>query len=112
MNDFLIRLLSNALALLLIDQLVEGMKLQGFLSALGAAFLWGLINSVLRPFLNLLAAPINFLTLGLFTFVINGALLYIVSQIVRGFAISFGAAIVVTILLSIFSTIVNLLLKK
>ncbi|HOB21243.1 MAG: phage holin family protein [Firmicutes bacterium] len=112
MNGFLIRLLANALALLLIDQLVPGMELTGFLSALSAAFLWGLVNAVLRPFLNILAAPINFLTMGLFSLVINGALLFIVSQVVRGFSINFGAAVLVAILLSLFSTILNLVLKN
>lgn len=113
MNGFLVRLLANALALLLVDQLLPGMELAGFGAALVAAVVWGLVNAILKPILKLLAAPINFLTMGLFTLIINGFLLFLVSQIVSGFTIvSFWTAVLAAILLSVFSTILNLAMKN
>ncbi len=113
MNNFTVRLLANSLALLLVDQLLAGMELAGFGAALVAAVLWGVVNATLRPLLGLLAAPITFFTLGLFTLIINGFLLYLVSQIVSGFTIAtFWTAVLAAILLSIFSTILNLAMKK
>lgn len=113
MNNFTVRLLANALALLLTDQLLGGMELAGFGAALVAALIWGLVNATLKPLLKLLAAPINFLTMGLFTLIINGFLLYIVSQLVNGFSIaSFWTAVLAAILLTVFSTILNLVMKN
>lgn len=112
MNGFVISLLANSLALLLVDQLLPGMELEGFGAALVAALVWGVVNATLKPILRILAAPLTFLTLGLFALIINGFLLFLVSQLVSGFIISsFWTAVLAAILLSLFSTILNLAMK-
>jgi len=108
----LLRLLINALALLVVTQLVAGFSVDTFYHALIAAIVLGIINAVLRPVLVLLTLPINLLTLGLFTFVINGALIWFVGTFVKGVEISgFLPALIAAILLWAISTLSNMLVK-
>jgi putative membrane protein len=88
MNGILIRWLFTTLALLLTSYLVDGIQVKGFFSALLAAALLGILNAIIRPVLILLTLPINILTLGLFTFVINALLLMMVSGVVSGFHVT------------------------
>jgi len=77
----------NALALLLVAYLVPGFTVRNFGTALLAALVVGLVNTMLSPILNLLALPITVLTLGLFLLVINAALLKLSAAIVPDFSI-------------------------
>lgn len=79
--------LLTAVALLLTAYLVPGFEVRNFGAALIAALVVGLINAILRPILLLLTLPINLLTLGLFTFVINAALLKLAAALVPDFRI-------------------------
>jgi len=84
----------NALCLLALPYLLGGVHIQGLSTALVVALLLGLLNTVIRPLLIILTLPINLLTLGLFTFVINGVLFWLVARFVEGFSVtSFGTAI-------------------
>lgn len=84
--------------------LVRGIKVRGFGSALFSAAIIGLVNALLGPLLMFLALPFNVLTLGLFTFVVDGALLKISAAIVPGFEIDgWAAAIFGAIVLSLVS---------
>jgi putative membrane protein len=75
--------------------------------------LLGFLNAFLRPILLLFMLPLNLLTLGLFTFVINAFLLLFVSQVVKGFEINgFWSALVGTILLSVISFLINLFISE
>lgn len=79
---------------------------------LGAAVL-GLLNVIIRPFLILLTLPINILTLGLFTFVINGALLYTIGHFLKGWHIqSFMTAMLAALIISLISLLSNIFLEK
>jgi putative membrane protein len=85
--------------------LVRGFKVTGFWSALLAAFVIGLANVVLWPLFIFLTLPINILTFGLFTFVVNGAVLKLCAALLPGFEIkTWGAAIFGAIVLSVCST--------
>jgi putative membrane protein len=104
----LVRVGINALALLAAARLLGGVEVQGFEAALVAALVLGLINVTLRPILAVLTIPINIMTLGLFTFVINALMLLIVARVVRGFEIAgFWQAVLAALLLSIVSSLLS-----
>jgi putative membrane protein len=108
MKGLLIRWAINALALLLISQIIKGIEVDNVLSAFVAAAVLGVINAVLRPVLLLLTLPITILTLGLFTLVVNGLMLYIAGAIVEGFHVTgFWSAVFGALFLSLTSWIVN-----
>jgi putative membrane protein len=88
----------SAIAIALAAYLIPGVMIQNFLSLILVAIVWGIINVLIRPLILLLTLPINILTLGLFTFVINAALVLLVSAIVPGFKIrDFGSALLFAI---------------
>ena len=102
----------NALAVILVAYLVPGITIASFWSALIVALVLGLLNAVLRPLLIIFTLPLNILTLGLFTFVINGIILYFVSSIVKGFSVDgLGTAIIGSIVLSLIQWGANTLMK-
>jgi len=109
----LISLLLNALALIITSKIVPGIYVPDFGVALLAAIIIGLVNTFIRPILLILTAPINLLTLGLFTFVINALMLYLASLLVPAFEVN-GAwsAILGAIVLSVASTILSSLAKS
>ena len=83
----IIRWIVNALALLALAYLLPGIVVSGFYAALIAALVLGIINAILRPILIVLTLPITLITLGLFTFVINGFLFWFAGTIVKGFEV-------------------------
>lgn len=84
---FVINWLLSALAIVLSAYLLPGVRVSDFGTALIAAIVLGIVNAVIRPLLLLLTLPINILTLGLFTFVINALLILLVANIVPGFQV-------------------------
>ena len=109
---FIARLVINMVAILIISYLFPKMIwVDGFWAALVAAFLLGIVNTILRPLLVLLTLPITVLTLGLFLLIINGLMLWLVSALVRGFYVSgFRGAVFGSILISIVSWLLSRLL--
>jgi len=108
MPGLLIRWFTNAFALWLTTQMISGIQARGLLSLLCAAFVLGLLNALLRPLVLLLTLPINILTLGLFTFVINGFMLKLTGTVVPGFSVQgFWAAVFGALLLALFSFLIN-----
>jgi len=97
--NLLLRWLINTLVLLAIAYFLPGIVVNGFYAALIAALVLGLVNAIIRPLVILLTLPINILTLGLFTFIINALLFWFVGTIVKGFYVDgfipafFGALI-------------------
>jgi putative membrane protein len=96
---FLIRVIVNAVALMIVAYLLPGVSVTGPVGAIIAAFVLGIVNAFLRPLLVLLTLPIQIVTLGLFTLIINGALFYWVGHwgiglMVSGFWPAFWGAIV------------------
>jgi putative membrane protein len=109
----ILRWLLNALGLIIVSKLLSGFQVDSIWAAIFAAAILGIVNVLIRPILLLLTLPINFLTLGLFTFVINGLMLLLVAKIVRGFAIAdLGTAIIAAILLWIISMILDALFVR
>jgi putative membrane protein len=109
MQGLLIRWVLNALALWLVDQLVAGIRVDGAAPLFFAALVLGVLNAILRPLLFIVTLPINLLTLGLFTLIINGAMLRLAAATVRGFTIEgFASAVFGAVLLSIISFCLNL----
>lgn len=96
------RLLINALAFYITSYIIPGMVISGWQTLLVIAVVWGILTTIIKPILIILTLPINILTLGLFTFVINAVLLLITSSIVPGFKIDgFGTALLAVIVLTI-----------
>jgi putative membrane protein len=94
----------NALALIAVANFVPGIHVDGFTAALIAAFFLGLVNTLIRPMLLFLTLPVTLSTLGLFIFVINGTLFWLVGSVLRGFAVdSFWHGVLGAVLYSIFS---------
>ena len=83
-----LRLLINSLALMVAPLFLAGVEISNWYAALITAIFIGLINAVIRPILIVLTLPINILTLGLFSFVINGLMILFVSSFVKGFGVS------------------------
>lgn len=84
----LLRWLINTLALMIVAYLVPGISITSFYTALIAAMFLGIVNAIIRPILILLTLPINILTLGFFTLIINGLMFLIVASFVKGFYIA------------------------
>ncbi|OGF25625.1 hypothetical protein A2303_01030 [Candidatus Falkowbacteria bacterium RIFOXYB2_FULL_47_14] len=85
--EILISWAISALIILAAGYLLPGIKISGFFSALLVALVLGIINAFIKPLLLLLTLPINILTLGLFTLVINALLVMLVAAIVPGFQV-------------------------
>jgi putative membrane protein len=107
---FVIRLLVNAIALLAVAYVVPGIHVNGFGGALLAALILGIVNAILRPILFIITLPLQIVTLGLFTLVINGLLFWLVGAwhvglYVDGFWPGFWGAIVMGIVSWILSAI-------
>jgi len=111
---FLIRLVINMLAILLIAYFfpsIVGVDTPG--SALTAAFLLGIVNTSVRPILVILTLPLTLITLGLFLLVINGLMLGLVAALVGGFHVNgFSGAFVGAIFISIISWILSRLIPS
>ncbi len=100
--------LATALSLLVVDMVIPGIEISTFAAALIAAVVIGLVNSFVRPVLRLLTLPLNFLTLGLFSFVVNGASLWVASLVSPGFVVQgFWSAIFGALLLSAVNTFLS-----
>lgn len=93
--------------------LIDGIHVSGFWGAFLTAAILGLLNTFLRPILLLLTLPINILSLGLFTFVINAILLMMASGVIAGFEVrSFGSALLGSLVISGVNWILNILVSE
>jgi putative membrane protein len=108
MFGFFLRWSINLLALVIAGAVIPGIGIQSLQMGIIAAGILGIVNAVIRPVVLILTLPINLLTLGLFTLVINAALLKLVADFVPGFVIeSFSAAFFGALLVSFISWVVN-----
>jgi len=104
----LLRWLIGAISLMSVTYVVPGIKIQSFYTALIAALILGLINSLIKPVLILLTLPVNILTLGLFTLVINALLFWLAATIVKGFGVDgFWPAFWGALAMSVISWVLN-----
>lgn len=113
MGALLIRWLSNTVALFVVIFLVSGVTAESWQSVFVAALTIGLLNSFLRPIIIFLTLPVNILTLGLFTLVINGFMFYVAASLVKGFHVAgFGSAVLAGLLFSVISFFFNLFIGR
>lgn len=104
MRNLLLVWLINALALVALPYIVPSVQVDGFATALVAALVLGLVNTLIRPILVLLTLPATLLTLGLFIFVINGMLFWFVAEFLEGFRVAgFGSAVLGAIVYGLIS---------
>lgn len=104
MRRMLIVWLINALALVALPYLVPGVSVASFGTALMAALVLGLVNTLIRPVLVVLTLPITLVTLGLFILVINGLLFWFVASFLKGFYVAgFWSAVVGAIVYALIS---------
>jgi len=113
----MIRLLAvwliNALALMAVAYLMPSVEVSSFGAALVAALVLGLVNAIVRPILVLLTLPVTILTLGLFIFVLNGLLFWMVGSWLEGFWVGgFWAGVLGAIVFSIISWALSALVLR
>jgi putative membrane protein len=105
--------LINSASLLALPYLMDSVKVANFTTALIAALVLGLVNALIRPLLVLLTLPVTVVTLGLFIFVINGLMFWLVAQLIGGFEVAgFWSAVIAALLFSVISWALSSLLIK
>jgi putative membrane protein len=113
MRGIAIRWLTLTGAILVASYLLNGIHVAGFGSALGAAAILGILNAFFRPIALILTLPLNILTLGLFTFVINAVMLKMASGVIGGFDVhGFWPAVFGALIISLVSWGVNSLISE
>lgn len=113
MKGFLVRWFVNAIALVVVVYTIRGIEVESLFATIVAALVLGIINTFFRPLIVVLTVPFSIATFGGFILVINGFLLWMVSKIVRGFAIhSFWAAFWGALVFSIVSYLLNLWINQ
>ena len=109
----IVRWLLLAAALLLVANVYPGVQVASFGSAMIAALVLGLFNTLLRPILVLLTLPVTLLTLGLFLFVINALLFYFAASVIDGFHVNgFVTALVGSVLYSICGLVIDAAMER
>ncbi len=106
--NMILGLLINGLAVLIAAYVIPGVKVENYFTAIVVAIFIAIVNTFLKPILIILTLPINIITLGLFTFVINAVLILLVARIVPGFVVpTFTAALLFALVLSLVGFILN-----
>lgn len=113
MVRFLLAWLVNTLALIAVAYLMPSITVSSFGAALIAALVLGLVNAIVRPVLVLLTLPVTILTLGLFIFVLNGLLFWMVASWLEGFDVAgFWSGVLGAILFSLVSWLLSALVQR
>lgn len=105
--------LINTVAIFALPHLLDSVEVDSFTTALFAALVLGLVNTLIRPILVLLTLPVTLLTLGLFIFVINGLMFWAVADLVQGFQVAgFGSAVLAALVYSVISWLMSAILLR
>ncbi len=100
--NFFIKWIINAGAIILSAYFITGVQVDNFWTAIWLAAFLAIVNILLKPILIILTLPINIITLGLFTFVINAGLILLASSVIKGFfVVGFIPALIFAIVLSL-----------
>lgn len=109
----IVKWLLSASALLLLTGIYSGVAVSSFGSALIAALVIGLFNTVLRPILVVLTLPVTVVTLGLFLFIINALMFWAASGVLDGFSVTgFGAALIGSLIYSVLGLLIESALER
>ena len=104
MKGIFLRWLILTFSIIATSYLIDGIQVSGFLSAFFAAAILGILNAFFRPILLILTLPVNILSLGLFTFVINALMLMMLSGVISGCKVyGFWSAVFGSLLISLVS---------
>jgi putative membrane protein len=108
MNGIFVRWLTLTVAIMVTSYLFDGIQVSGFLAAFWAAAILGILNALFRPIALIVTLPINILSLGFFTFVINALMLKMASGVISGFQVQgFWSAVFGSLMISIISWLLN-----
>lgn len=111
--NYIFKILLTALAVLVIAYLLPGVNVDDYGTAIWVAFIVGILFSIVKPILVILTLPVTILTLGLFLFVINAAMILLANSWIDGFSVSgFWTALLFSILLSFFESVLHKLIEK
>lgn len=109
----IIRLLLNALAVVILSKILSGVDVDSYATAIIVAVVLALLNLVVKPILVIFTLPATILTLGLFLFVINALIILLADKLIDGFSVAnFWIALLFSILLTILQSILHTLLKE
>ncbi len=109
----IIKLLLNALAVVLLSKLLSGVSVDGYTTAIIVAIVIAVLNLFVKPLIVLLTLPATILTLGLFLFVINAFIILLADKLIDGFSVSsFWIALLFSILLTILQSFLHSLIKE
>ncbi len=113
MRIFLLRWLINTVSLFVVVNIIPGITVSSWATVVAAALVLGLLNAFLRPLILLLTLPVNLLTLGLFTLLVNAFMFYLASVLVKGFRIEdFGHAFLGALVFSVISFLLNMVIRQ
>jgi len=109
----ILKMLLTAIAVVVLAQILPGVQVDGYTSAIIVAIVLGLLRIFVRPLIILFTLPITIMTLGLFLFVINAVIILLADKLIDGFAVSgFWYALLFSLLLSFFQSILYSFLKE
>ncbi len=111
--NYIFKILLTAVAVLVLAYILPGVEVDNYSTAIWVAFVIGLLFSILKPVLVILTLPVTIITLGLFLFVINAALILLANNWISGFSVSgFWTALLFSILLSFFESFLYKIIDK
>lgn len=111
--NILIRIMINSLVVFGLAYVMKGVHIDNILTAVWVAIVLGILNAIVKPILVILTLPITIITLGLFLLVINAGVVLLGSDLIDGFRVdSFWSALLFSLLLSVFSSILYSAGKK
>ena len=110
---FITKLLLTSFAVLVLSNLLNGIVVDNYVTAVIIAFVIAVLNMFVRPILIVLTLPVTILTLGLFLLAINAFIILMAGKLVTGFYVNgFFTALIFSVLLSIFRSVLFGLLKE
>jgi putative membrane protein len=111
--NYILKILLSAVAVVILAKLIPGVTVDTYTTAIWVAFLIGILDTIIKPIFVILTLPITIVTLGLFLFVINAVLILMANNWIDGFSVSsFWTALLFSILLSFFESILYKVIEK
>lgn len=109
--NFILNIIVTSVAVLLVANILPGVKVDTFTTSLLVAIVLAFMNSIVKPILTILTIPITMITMGLFLLVINGAIILLTDKLIDGFEVhGFWWALLFSFILSITTGILNMLM--
>jgi len=110
--NYILKILLSAIAVFVLANILPGITIESYITAIIVAIVLGFLNTLVRPILIFFTIPLTIVTLGLFLFIINAIIVLIAGYFIGGFTVhNIGWALLFSILLSILQSILNKLLK-